>query len=162
MCSLAPYTTSGYLIGMMPTRTELRSRSRLHAVRLFCGRFTRITLHGDSQAKTCPQSSNFHRLHGEVSRSIWYERHYPSDQKQSFSREKLLVQPPWSFIVFTILKFLNNIEHYVDHNKEKQIYHRILSELNPFWDPRQSTILIDPVALMKTIKVHHFIDSLIK
>ena len=48
MCSLAPYTTSGYLIGMMYRTTVTEQTAR--TVWLLCGRYTRITQHSDSHA----------------------------------------------------------------------------------------------------------------
>ena len=72
MCSLAPYTTSGYLIGMMPTyrTTVTEQTARTVGLWLLCGQSTRITQHGESHAvptqdsdawrklKTCPKSLN--------------------------------------------------------------------------------------------------------
>ena len=68
MCSLDPYTTSGYLIGMMLTYKTTVMEQTTRSVRLLCGRSTQITQHGESHTvpiqdsnawrklKTCPQS----------------------------------------------------------------------------------------------------------
>ena len=68
MCSLAPYTMSGYLIGMMPTYRTMVTEQTTRSVWLLCGGSTQITQQGESHAvptqdseawrklTTCPQS----------------------------------------------------------------------------------------------------------
>ena len=62
MCSLAPYTMSGYLIGMMPTYRTMVTEQTARTVWLLCGRSTQITQHGESHAVPTQDSDAWHKL----------------------------------------------------------------------------------------------------
>ena len=62
ICSLAPYTTSGYLIGMMPLYRTTITEQTARTVWLLCGRSTQITQQGESHAVPTQDSDAWRKL----------------------------------------------------------------------------------------------------